>query len=150
MVFSPNGRILVTASWDRTARLWDARSGKLLSPPFRIQGIFLTIAFTPNGNSFFVASEHWLNTYSWNGKKAVLQNSQLLHGFWRKGFHFPSDCERCLLVVLGDTSNSFHLETLHLDEPIDPPIAGDPKELLKTWQDRLGLKFDEQMKPIPR
>jgi hypothetical protein len=82
--------------------------------------------------------DHWLTTYSWDGKNAVLQSSQLFHGFWKNGFRFPSDCERCLQVALGDTGNSFHLETLHLDKPNDPPIEGDPKELLKNGRAAWG------------
>ncbi len=62
---------------------------------------------------------------------------------------FPSNCKNCLQVALGDTGNSIHLETLRLDGPTDPPIEGDPKKLLEKWQTRLGLKFDEQMRPVP-
>jgi hypothetical protein len=51
---------------------------------------------------------------------------------------------------LGDIGNSFHFETLRLDGPTDPTIEGNPKKLLEKWQARLGLKFDEQMRPVPR
>jgi WD40 repeat protein len=149
VVFSPDGRTVATGSDNNTARLWDARSGKPLAPPLSYQDNVRNIAFKPSGKGFFVATDHWLNSYSWDGKEAIPQSSQLLHGFWKEGFHFPSDCERCLQVALGDTG-SFHLETLHLDEPIDPPIEGDPAELLEKWKARLALKFDEQMKPVPQ
>ncbi|HSS78079.1 MAG TPA: hypothetical protein VLV54_15220, partial [Thermoanaerobaculia bacterium] len=148
LVFSPNSWALATGSAD-TIRLWSARTGKPLASPQKIQNWVNTIAFNPNGKAFFVATDHWLNSYSWDGKKAVLQGSQLLHGFWKKAFRFPSDCERCLQVALGDTGNSFHLETLHLDESSDPPIEGDPRKLLEKWQGRLGLMFDDQMRPVP-
>jgi len=90
-----------------------------------------------------------LNTYAWDGEEAIPQSSQLLHEFWKGGFRFLPDCEDCLEAAVGNTGHSFHLETLRLGDPIDPPIEGDPKELLEKWQARLGLKFDEQMKPVP-
>ena len=150
VAFSLDGGKVLTGSSDRTVRLWDAHSGQPLTDPLHNQEPIKALAFRPNGKEFFVATDHWLNTYSWDGQSAVPQNSQLLHGFWKQGFRFPSDCEGCLQAVLGDTGNSFHLETLRLDGPTDPPIEGDPKELLDEWRVRLGLKFDDQMKPVPR
>jgi len=149
LAFSPDGRILLTGSEDGILRFKDATNGKALSPPVPIGGPVRTIVFNPNGKFFFVASNHWLNRYFWDGKKAIPLSSQLLHGLWTGGFRFSSECEGCLQVAFEDTGTSFHLETLHSDEPIDPPIKGDPKKLLEKWQSRLGLKFDEQMRLHP-
>jgi len=33
--FSPDGQRVVTASWDNTARLWDAASGKPIGQPMK-------------------------------------------------------------------------------------------------------------------
>ena len=33
--FSPDGKRIVTASWDKTARLWDAETGKPIGEPLR-------------------------------------------------------------------------------------------------------------------
>lgn len=154
MAFSPDGQTLATKSssfsGDSTIRFWGTRSGKPFAPTSNLQGFFLAMAFHPNGKVFIVARQHWLNTYLWDGKKAKPQNSQLLYGSWIGGFHAPADCERCLQVVLEGTGNSFHLETLSLDQSNDPPIGGDPKDLLKKWQERLRLTFDEEMRPVPR
>jgi WD40 repeat protein len=150
LAFSLDGQILATGSSNGMVRLWAGHTGKLLGRPLKHPGSVKVIAFSPNGKNFFVATDHWLTSYSWDGKSAVPQGSQLLHGFWKGGFRFSSDCESCVQVAMGDTGNSSHLETLRLDEPTDPPIEGDPKELLEKWQARLGLKFDEQMRLVPR
>ena len=70
-------------------------------------------------------------------------------GFWKKAFRFPSDCQNCLQVGLENTGDSLKIETLRLDEPNDPPIEGDPQELLEKWQGHLGFRFDEKMKLVP-
>ena len=36
--FSPDGRRIVTASDDKTARVWDAESGKPVGEPMRHEG----------------------------------------------------------------------------------------------------------------
>jgi WD40 repeat protein/tRNA A-37 threonylcarbamoyl transferase component Bud32 len=48
VAFAPDGRRLVTASWDDTARVWDAASGREL---FQLRGKawFTGIAFSPDG-----------------------------------------------------------------------------------------------------
>ena len=151
LAFSPDGRTLATAELDiGTAQLWEVATGKPLTKPLPVQERVRTLVFSPNGRALVVATVHWLNTYSWDGKKAVLKSSQLLQGFWETGFRFPPDCERCLQVALGGMGKSFRSETLYLDEPTDPPIEGDPKKLLEKWQNRLGLRFDEQMRPVPQ
>ena len=33
--FSPDGKRIVTASWDKTARLWDAETGKPIGEPLK-------------------------------------------------------------------------------------------------------------------
>jgi eukaryotic-like serine/threonine-protein kinase len=52
--FSPDGRTLVTACRDGTFRLWEAGTGKPLSPP-RHQGVSCNaVRFAPDGRTFVV------------------------------------------------------------------------------------------------
>jgi WD40 repeat protein len=148
VALSPKHDTVLTAAGNNTARLWDI-SGKPLTSPLPIQGKARTVAFNPESDGFFVATDHWISTYSWSGQKIDIQSNQLLPGFWKSGFHYSSTCQHCIQTALGDKGNSINITTLNLDEPSDLPIQGTPKELLEKWQNRLGLKFDENMNLVP-
>jgi len=44
-----DGRWVVTASWDGTARVWEAAAGKPLGQPLRHDGAVNSAAFSPDG-----------------------------------------------------------------------------------------------------
>jgi WD40 repeat protein len=48
-VFSPDGRRVVTTSFDLTARVWDVSTGKALTPLFRQDNLVRAAAFSPDG-----------------------------------------------------------------------------------------------------
>ncbi len=53
--FSPDGRTVVTASWDHTARLWDAASGKELQRLTHEDTVW-SASFSPDGRTVVTAS----------------------------------------------------------------------------------------------
>jgi WD40 repeat protein len=55
--FSPDGTRVVTASSDKTARIFDATTGRLLSTLARHEGTVFSAAFSPDGTRIVTASE---------------------------------------------------------------------------------------------
>lgn len=55
--FSPDGRHVLSASWDGTARLWDASNGQLAANPLKHSGRVVAAQFSPDGTLAATASE---------------------------------------------------------------------------------------------
>ena len=56
MAFSPDGKTILTGSWDRTARLWETATGQPLGPPLRHSGFVTSVAFSPDGKTIAIGS----------------------------------------------------------------------------------------------
>jgi WD40 repeat protein len=56
LAFAPDGATLLTASLDKTARLWDLRTGREISSLPGQTDSLIGVAFAPDGCSFFTRS----------------------------------------------------------------------------------------------
>jgi len=90
--FSPDGTRLVTASWDRTLRLWDARSGAQLAVLEGHEHRVIGVSYV---------SEDVVASASWDGSVRLWDLTQLQHE--------PK-------AVLHDVARDFGLQ-LHLARP---------------------------------
>ena len=54
--FSPDGKFVLTASWDKTARVWEAATGKAIGEPLRHEDWVISAAFSPDGKFVATAS----------------------------------------------------------------------------------------------
>jgi WD40 repeat protein len=55
---SPDGKTVLTA-YGKTARLWEAATGKPVSDPLRSRLFITAVAFSPDGKTFLIASSEW-------------------------------------------------------------------------------------------
>jgi WD40 repeat protein len=98
-VFSPDGTRIVTASADKTARIWDATSGQQIAL-LRHEGIVWSAAFSPDGKHIVTAS--WDQTArTWDA--ATGQQIALLRGHEEtvESAAFRPDGKR-LVIASGD------------------------------------------------
>ncbi|MEO5329570.1 MAG: WD40 repeat domain-containing protein [Magnetococcus sp. THC-1_WYH] len=51
IAFSPDGKTIVSGSWDKTIRLWERASGKSIAILERHSGPVLSVAFSPDGKT---------------------------------------------------------------------------------------------------
>jgi WD40 repeat protein len=77
-VFSPDGARVVTASDDRTARVWDARTGAPVTPPLRHQAAVTAVAFSLDGTRVVTASDDTVARI-WDTRTGALMTPPLVH-----------------------------------------------------------------------
>lgn len=70
--FSHNGKLLVTTSWDKTAKVWDAETGELLRTRMGIAFPIYSAAFT--GDDQHIAFTNDQQVMVWNWREGQLRN----------------------------------------------------------------------------
>jgi periodic tryptophan protein 2 len=70
LAFSPLGDRLVSASWDRTARIWDVYGRSKAVEPFQLNAVALAVAYRPDGREVAVSTLDGQIMF-WNVKDGV-------------------------------------------------------------------------------
>ncbi len=78
VAFRPNGVMLASASWDKTIRLWNVKTGRLLHTLTGHTNDIMSVAFSPDGQT--LASASWDATIRlWNPNNGQLKRTLTEH-----------------------------------------------------------------------
>jgi WD40 repeat protein len=101
--FSPDGLRVVTASEDKTARVWDALTGKPITGPLRHEGTVRKASFSPDGLWVLTASEDKIARL-WDAETGEPLGAPLQHGGELRSAQFSPDGKRVVTASLDRTA----------------------------------------------
>ena len=99
--FSPDGTRVVTASWDRTARLWDAQTGQPIGARMHHQGTVSSASFSPDGTRVVTAS-YDKTARLWDGHTGQPIGKPMQHDDGLTFAEFSPDGKR-IITIANDT-----------------------------------------------
>ena len=107
--FSPDGTRVVTASWDKTARVWDAATGKLITA-FEHHDSVVSAAFSPDGTRVVTASED-KTARVWDPATGKPLTGALEHQGWVATAAFSPDGTRVVTSSWDNTARVWEAAT---------------------------------------
>ncbi len=116
--FSPDGTKVVTASFDKTARIWDAATGKPIGQPLQHGGFVLRAVFSPDGTKIVTASED-KTARIWNAATGKPIGEPLRHGGYVIDAVFSPDGTKIVTASADKTARIWDAAT---GKPIGEPM----------------------------
>ncbi len=117
--FSPDGKILVTASLDGTSRLWDAATGRMIGPKLQHAGHVFAAGFSADGLKVVTASNDG-SARIWDALTGKLIGKPLLHQGSVGAARFSPDNHWVLTSSSDKTARVWNTLTC---EPASAPLS---------------------------
>src|SRR5262249_24970302 len=132
VVFSPNGKRIVTASADKTAQVWDAVAGEPFGPPLAHGGAVYSVALSPNGRVAATACQDG-SARLWDIQTGKPIGMRLVHPFPVHRVVFSPDGGKLL-------SGSEHVARLW---DVPSPMNGDVEQIFSRMEASAGAELLE-------
>lgn len=117
--FSPDGRHIVSSSWDGTLKVWDAQSGAAVRTLTGHAGYVLDCAFSPDGRQIVSAGDDDRALLVWDAGSGAAVRMLTGHSGWVQGCAFSPDggrvvsASRDTTVRIWDAASGDVLRTLN-------------------------------------
>ena len=143
LTFSPDGLLLLTASDDQFARVWDLKTGELVYPPLAHGSSVIDASFSPDGTQFVTASaDQFARVFS--TKSGEMIGVPMRHDYEVVQVAFSDDGILVATASLDDTARIWSAETgLPLSESLQHrngvnhvSFSADGKYLVSSSLDR--------------
>jgi eukaryotic-like serine/threonine-protein kinase len=119
VAFHPgDGRRVVTASHDGTARIWDAETGRPVGAPMVHADFVLAAAYHPNGRFVATASRD-KTARLWDAETGTPVGATMTHDNWVKTLAFSPDGTR---IATGSRDNTARLWDAETGAPLSPAM----------------------------
>ncbi|MEM9291052.1 MAG: WD40 repeat domain-containing protein [Acidobacteriota bacterium] len=109
-VFSPGGRRVVTASWLRSAQVWDSETGAKIGSPLKHQSAVSSAVFSPDGRWVVTASDDY-SAQVWDSKTGAKIGSPLAHQNVVSSAVFSPDGRRVITASFDDSAQVWDSKT---------------------------------------
>jgi len=146
--FSPDSKNVLTASWDKTAKIWDAQTGKLLAELKGHTDWVLDAQYSPDAKMIVTASLDG-NARIWNAVTGELMKVFGTPGYGMYSSRFSGDSKRLITASADKTAGVWNKEgkkilTLegHNDEVLLALFSPDGKKIVTCSRDKTAALWD--------
>lgn len=113
VAFSPNGESILTGSYDKTARLWNVKSQKIINTFSAHQDAVWAVTFSPNGQSILTGSDD-KTARLWDVKSGKLIHTFRIHLEAVRAVAFSPDGQFILTGSTDQTARLWNLQSKKL------------------------------------
>jgi len=117
--FSPDGKRVVTASQDKTARVWDAQTGQPLTEPMTHGGTVVSAQFSPDGKTIVTASQD-ATARVWDARTGQPLTEPLKHASCVTSAQFDPDGKR---IVTASQDSAARVWDARTGQPMTEPMT---------------------------